>query len=210
MAPAWMACRPGFFLPVRVLSRFFRRLFLERLQAAFDPGTLHSGGTLHARQDRCAWTRYLVPVRQAEWVVYAKRPFAGPQQVLDYVGRYTHRVAISNHRLLDIENGNVRFTYQDYRADPPQSLNTMTLAAGEFIRRFLLHVLPTGFHASAITGSLVPAIAERSWPAADNFSVPRRPLRPPAHRPQRPTIVTVCKRSPGSPYMPAPPVIVES
>jgi Putative transposase/Transposase zinc-binding domain len=142
----WIASRPGCFLPVRVLSRLFRRLLLARLQAAFDAGTLHLGGTLHALRDRCEWTRYLVPVRQTEWVVYAKRPFAGPQQVLAYVGRYTHRVAIANNRLLDIENGKVRFTYKDYRTDPPQSLKTMTLAAGEFIRRFLLHVLPTGFH----------------------------------------------------------------
>lgn len=120
----------------------------SRTWAAFDAGTLHLSGTLHTLQDRCEWTRYLMPVRQTEWVVYAKRPFAGPQQVLDYIGRYTHRVAIANDRLLDIDNGEVRFTYKDYRADPPPSSppNTMTPAAGEFIRRFLLHVLPAGFH----------------------------------------------------------------
>jgi len=93
-------------------------------------------------------------LRQTEWVVYAKRPFARPQQVLDYVDRYTHRVAISNNRLLDIENGDVRFTYKDYRAGPPQSLKTMTLAAPEFIRRFLLHILPTGFHRIRYDGFL--------------------------------------------------------
>jgi hypothetical protein len=142
----WVACRPGFFLPVRVLSRLFRRLFLQHLQAAYDAETLCLEGSLAPLQDRPTWTRALAGLRQTEWVVYAKRPFAGPQQVLDYVGRYTHRVAISNDRLLDIENGEVRFTYKDYRADPPQSPKTMTLAASEFIRRFLLHVLPAGFH----------------------------------------------------------------
>lgn len=142
----WVACRPGFFLPVRVLSRLFRRLFLQDLQAAYDAGTLRLVGSLDSLRDRPAWTRALAAARQTEWVVYAKPPFAGPQQVVDYVGRYTHRVAIANHRLLDIEGGQVRFTYTDYRADPPDSSKTMTLAATEFIRRFLLHVLPTGLH----------------------------------------------------------------
>jgi len=142
----WVACRPGFFLPVRVLSRLFRRLFLQDLHAAYEAGTLHLRGSLKALQDRPTWTRALADARNTEWVVYAKRPFAGPQQVVDYVGRYTHRVAISNDRLLDIESDHVRFTYKDYRAVPSQAQKTMTLAAGEFIRRFLLHVLPTGFH----------------------------------------------------------------
>jgi hypothetical protein len=133
---------------VRVLSRLFRRLFLQHLQAAYDNDTLCLEGSLEPLQDRPTWTHALAGLRQTEWVVYAKRPFAGPQQVLDYVGRYSHRVAISNDRLLDIQHGEVRFTYTDYRADPPPSStpNTMTLAAGEFIRRFLLHVLPAGFH----------------------------------------------------------------
>ena len=142
----WVACRPGFFLPVRVLSRLFRRLFLQHLQTACDAETLCLQGSLAPLQDRPTWTRALARLRQTDWVVYAKRPFAGPPQVLDYVGRYTHRVAISNNRLLDMDNGAVRFTYKDYRADPPQSPKTMTLAASEFIRRFLLHVLPAGFH----------------------------------------------------------------
>jgi hypothetical protein len=142
----WVACRPGFFLPVRVLSRLFRRLFLQHLQAAYDAGTLRLVGGLETLQHRPTWMRALAAMRQTEWVVYAKRPFAGPQQVIDYVGRYTHRVAISNNRLLDVDGGQVRFTYKDYRADPPDSSKTMTLAATEFIRRFLLHVLPPGFH----------------------------------------------------------------
>ena len=140
----WVSCRPGFFLPVRVLSRLFRRLFLEFLQKAFDDHQLHFFSALHELQDPSAFSTYLTPLRQAEWVVYAKPPFAGPKQVLDYVGRYTHRVAISNHRLLNIEDGQVQFRYKDYRHDSQQK--TMTLSADEFIRRFLLHVLPGSFH----------------------------------------------------------------
>jgi len=139
----WISCRPGFFLPVRVLSRLFRRLFLESLQKAFDSGKLRFSASLEALGDRQAFVRYLAPLKEAEWVVYAKRPFAGPQQVLDYVGRYTHRVAISNHRLLDIENDRVRFLWKDYRDNNEQK--TMDLSAEEFIRRFLLHVLPDAF-----------------------------------------------------------------
>src|SRR5213593_1221897 len=139
----WISCRPGFFLPVRVLSRLFRRLFLKLLQKAFDSGKLHFFSSLEALQDRKAFVRHLAPARKAEWVVYAMAPFAGPQQVLDYVGRYTHRVAISNDRLLDMENGEVRFRWKDYRDDNRQK--TMTLKADEFIRRFLIHVLPNGF-----------------------------------------------------------------
>ena len=139
----WISCRPGFFLPVRVLSRLFRRLFLEYLLKAFDTGKLEFFSSLEPLRDRPAFLRHLAPTRKIEWVVYAKRPFAGPEQVLDYVGRYTHRVAISNNRLLDIADGNVTFRYKDYRHDSQQK--TMTLDADEFIRRFLLHVLPTGF-----------------------------------------------------------------
>jgi hypothetical protein len=140
----WVPCKPGFFLPVRVLSLLFRRLFLERLQNAFDDGKLRFFSALEYLRDRCEFARYLEPVRKSKWVVYAKRPFAGPEQVLDYVGRYTHRVAISNNRLLDVEAGQVSFRYKDYRNQGQQK--TMTLSAEEFIRRFLLHVLPHGFH----------------------------------------------------------------
>jgi hypothetical protein len=126
-----------------VLSRLFRRLFLEELVKAFDAGKLEFFSTLEACRDRGAFLRYPAPLREVEWVVYAKRPFAGPEQVLDYVGRYTHRVAISNDRLLDIADGNVTFRYKDYRHDSQQK--TMTLKAEAFIRRFLLHVLPDGF-----------------------------------------------------------------
>ena len=140
----WISCRPGFFLPVRVLSHLFRRLFLGYLQKAFDAGELQFFSTLEPLRERRAFLRYLAPVRQAQWVVYAKPPFAGPEQVLEYVGRYTHRVAISNNRLLDIADGTVRFRWKDYRDRNRQK--AMTVSADEFIRRFLLHVLPEGFH----------------------------------------------------------------
>ena len=140
----WIACRPRFFLPVRVLSRLFRRLFLEHLKKAFDAGQLQFFSGLQHLSERDAFRRYLAPLRKAEWVVFAKPPFAGPAQVLDYVGRYTHRVAISNNRLIDIEDNAVRFRWKDYRHGNRQKV--MTVSADEFIRRFLLHVLPEGFH----------------------------------------------------------------
>ena len=139
----WISCRDGFFLPVQVLSRLFRRLFLEKLVDAFDAGNLEFFPSLQSLRDPSSLLNYLAPLHEAEWVVYAKRPFAGPEQVLDYVGRYTHRVAISNNRLLDIAEGEVTFRYKDYRHEAQQK--TMTLEAEEFIRRFLLHVLPEGF-----------------------------------------------------------------
>jgi len=127
-----------------VLSRLFRRLFLTQLQEAFDADQLQFFSSLESLRDRQAFQRYLDSVRNVEWVVYAKPPFAGPEQVMDYVGRYTHRVAISNQRILDIENGQVKFTWRDYRDHNQQKI--MPLSADEFIRRFLLHVLPSGFH----------------------------------------------------------------
>jgi hypothetical protein len=139
----WISCRPGFLLPVRVLSRFFRRCFLEMLEKLFGAGQLRFCSSLEALRGREAFQRYLAPLRVKEWVVYSKAPFAGPQQVLDYVGRYTHRVAISNNRLLDIKEGQVTFCWKDYRDENQQKV--MTLQADEFIRRFLLHVLPPGF-----------------------------------------------------------------
>jgi len=139
----WVGCRPNFFLPVRVLSRLYRRLFLERLQAAFDGGKLQFFGRLANLREPAPFSRHVHTLRDVEWIVYAKRPFAGPQQVLDYLGRYTHRVAISNSRLLACENGQVRFRWKDYRANGKSK--AMTLDADEFIRRFLLHALPKGF-----------------------------------------------------------------
>ncbi|UIF87941.1 IS91 family transposase (plasmid) [Cupriavidus necator] len=139
----WVACRPGFFLPVRVLSRLFRRLFLEQLRHAFDTAALHFYGQLEPLQDPQAFAAFLAPAAQAEWVVYAKPPFGDARHVLDYLGRYTHRVAISNQRLVNFDNGHVTFRWKDYKH--PAATKTMTLEADEFIRRFLLHVLPDGF-----------------------------------------------------------------
>ena len=140
----WIACRPGFFLPVRVLSRRFRTLFLEGLERAFRQGRLRLGGALEPLADPDAFARCLRPLRRSEWVVYSKAPFGGPARVLDYLGRYTHRVAISNDRLVSIDDGTVRFRWKDYRQQ--HRWKTMTLPAAEFIRRFLLHTLPPGFH----------------------------------------------------------------
>lgn len=140
---SWIACRPGFFLPVKVLSRLFRRLFLAALQQAFTTGKLTFHGTLEPLREAKAFGKYLAPVAQCDWVVYAKPPFGGPAHVLNYLGRYTHRVAISNHRLLRMAEGKVTFRWKDYQHAGAKG--TMTLTADEFIRRFLLHVLPRGF-----------------------------------------------------------------
>ena len=142
----WVSCRPGFFLPVRVLSRLFRRLFLDQLAAAHAERRLTFFGDLAGLADRAAFRARLAPLRRAEWVVYAKRPFAGPEAVLAYLARYTHRVAISNSRLVSCDDKAVTFRWKDYRADGQARRKLMTLAPGEFIRRFLIHVLPTGFH----------------------------------------------------------------
>jgi hypothetical protein len=139
----WISCRPGFFLPVKVLSRLFRRLFLEQLQQAYDGNKLNFFNGLEALLSRVAFAKYLAPAKRAEWVVYAKKPFGGPEQVLQYLGRYTHRVAISNNRLLEFADGHVTFAWKDYRHESRKK--TMRLDAQEFVRRFLLHVLPSGF-----------------------------------------------------------------
>jgi predicted Zn-ribbon and HTH transcriptional regulator len=141
----WISCPPGFFLPVRVLSRVFRRLFLEAVDAAFAEGKLQFFGELESLAVPSAFTQYLAPLRQKEWVVYAKPPFGGPQQALEYLGRYTHRVALSNDRLLAVGNGEVTFQWNDYRHKHKQNSRVMTLASDEFIRRFLGHTLPPHF-----------------------------------------------------------------
>jgi len=142
----WIACRPGFFLPVRVLSRLFRRRFLEELQRLHDGGKLKFFSEHAGLADAHAFKVWLAPLRRCEWVVYAKRPFAGPQAVLAYLSRYTHRVAISNSRLLALDDRGVTFRWKDYRAKGQTRYKPMTLAPEEFMRRFLLHVLPGGFH----------------------------------------------------------------
>ena len=139
----WISCRPNYLLPVPVLAPLFRRLFLDYLRQAFDAGDLQFFSSLEPLRIRDAFLRHIAPCREKDWVVYAKRPFAGPEEVLKYVARYTHRVAISNNRLLDINDGKVQFRWKDYRDSNRHK--TMTLDADEFIRRFLLHVLPDGF-----------------------------------------------------------------
>jgi len=142
----WVACKPGFFLPVRVLSRLFRRRFLEELDRAHRTGLLQFFGEHVQLSDATAFADWLAPLRKCEWVVYAKRPFAGPAAVLAYLSRYTHRVAISNSRLVALNERGVTFKWKDYRAKGATRHKTMTLGANEFMRRFLLHVLPGGFH----------------------------------------------------------------
>jgi hypothetical protein len=145
-ARRWLSCRPGFFLPVRVLSRLFRRVFLEKLAAAHQAGRLKFFGDHTGLVDAKAFAAYLAPLRKIEWVVYAKRPFAGPAAVLAYLARYTHRVAIANSRLISADENGVTFKYKNYRLKGHDRYKTMTLKPHEFIRRFLIHVLPHGFH----------------------------------------------------------------
>ena len=142
----WIACKPGFFLPVRVLSRLFRRLFLDKLKKAHQAGELRFFTDHSNLADPAAFAGWLKPLRRQEWVVYAKRPFAGPEAVLAYLSRYTHRVAIANSRLLTLGENGVTFKWKDYRETGRTRHKTMTLATDEFIRRFLIHVLPGGFH----------------------------------------------------------------
>ena len=142
----WIACAPTFFLPVRVLSRLFRRLLLKMLTMAHKTGRLAFFGNHAALADKRAFATFLAPLRKAEWVVYAKRPFGGPQAVLAYLSRYTHRVAISNRRLISADDAGVTFKWKDYRIEGPGRYKTMTLPTHEFIRRFLMHVLPKGVH----------------------------------------------------------------
>jgi hypothetical protein len=142
----WIAARPAFLLPVRVLGKLFRRLFLTRLIALHGAGRLAFHGSLAGLAESRAFLRHLAPVRTKRWVVYAKPPFAGPEAVLAYLSRSTHRVAISNRRLIGFDEVGVTFRYKDYRRDGAERYGAMTLGTHEFIRRFLLHVLPKGFH----------------------------------------------------------------
>ena len=142
----WIACKPGFFLPVRVLSRLYRRLFLEKLSHAYHAGKLSFFGNTQKLADEAAFSHWLKPLRKIEWVVYAKRPFAGPAAVLAYLSRYTHRVAIANSRLISMDDHQVTFKWKNYRLKKPKRYAQMTLTIDEFIRRFLIHILPRGFH----------------------------------------------------------------
>jgi hypothetical protein len=175
---SWVSCRPDFFLPVRVLSRLFRRLCLEQLVAAHDAGDLQFFGDHAALADRKAFAAYLAPLHDTEWVVYAKKPFGGPQQALRYMARYTHRVAIANSRLVAIDDEGVSFKWKDYRVEGPARIKVMTLAADEFIRRFLIHVLPAGFHRIRHYGLFTNNRREQ------NIARARQLLKVPAPEPQ--------------------------
>jgi len=153
----WIACRPGFFLHVRVLSRLFRRLFLDGLLALHRAGDLSFFGELTGLADHGAFATYLAPLRKTEWVVYAKPPFGGPEAVLAYLSRYTHRVAISNSRVISADANTVAFQWKDYRIKSRDRRSVMRLATDEFIRRFLIHVLPDGFHRIRHYGLLASA-----------------------------------------------------
>ncbi len=166
----WISSRPAFLLPARVLGKLFRRLFLTRLNVLHDAGKLAFFGSIAHLSDRSAFQRHLRPARGKRWVVYAKPPFAGPQAVLAYLSRYTHRVAISNPRLVRFDEAGVAFRYKDYRRNGPDRQRVMTLTANEFIRRFLLHVLPRGFHRIRHYGLLASAARH------DNLALARRLL----------------------------------
>jgi len=176
----WVSCLPGFFLPVRVLSRLFRRLFLEKLLAAHKAGRLTFFGDHAPLADARAFAAYLAPLRKIEWVVYAKRPFGGPEAVLAYLARYTHRVAISNSRLIALGDKGVTFRWKDYRVDGHERQKIMTLTTGEFIRRFLSHVLPQGFHRIRHYGLFASARAPTTSPKPANCSPFQKPatIRP--------------------------------
>src|SRR5271170_3270094 len=163
-AKRWMPCKPGFFLSVRVLSRLFRRRFLQELQSAHRDGLLKFFGEHVDLSDADAFADWLSPLRQCEWVVYAKRPFAGPEAVLAYLSRYTHRVAISNSRLIAHDDRGITFRWKDYREHGHSRHKTMTLKTEEFMRRFLLHVLPSGFHRIRHYGLLANANRKHDIP----------------------------------------------
>jgi hypothetical protein len=173
----WVSCRPSFFLPVRVLSRLFRRLFLEKLVAAHAAGELRFFGNHAEMTDAQTFAAYLAPLRNSEWVVYSKRPFGGPEQVLRYLARYTHRVAIANRRLIACDDKGVTFKWKDYRLERRERYKVMTLATHEFIRRFLIHVLPAGFHRIRYYGLLAsPSRAANIARARELLAIPLLPI----------------------------------
>jgi hypothetical protein len=208
----WIACKPGFFLPVRVLSRLFRRLFLERLVQAHRNGQLHFFGEHAPLAHADAFAQWIAPMRRVEWVVYAKRPFAGPAAVLAYLSRYTHRVAISNQRLVAMDQHTVTFRWKDYRAKGRTLHKTMTLDADEFMRRFLLHVLPRGFHRIRAYGLM--ANAERKDKLANARALLTQPAPAPPVAPEAlPTAAAPPSASPRSatflcPHCGAPMIII--
>jgi hypothetical protein len=188
----WVASRAAFLLPVRVLGKLFRRLFLTRLIELHHAGRLTFFGAHADLADRHRFLRHLAPVRKKRWVVYAKPPFAGPEAVLAYLARYTHRVAISNRRLIAFDEAAVTFRYKDYRRKGPERQQTMTLDTHEFMRRFLLHVLPRGFHRIRHYGLLASATRKASIGRARELlavlppSEPAEPMEAPGPTPPCP------------------------
>jgi hypothetical protein len=177
----WVRCKPGFLLPVRVLSRLFRRLFLAALVDAHAAGRLAFLGAIEGLRRREAFAAHLAPLKRKKWFVYAKPLFSGPEAVLAYLARYTHRVAIANSRLIALDERSVTFRYKDYRRDGQARYRTMTLAPGEFIRRFLLHVLPKGFHRIRHYGLLASAGCKANIARAKELmAVPMPAVNPPA------------------------------
>jgi hypothetical protein len=200
----WVSARPAFLLPVRVLGKLFRRLFLTRLIALYDAGKLAFFGAIRPLAERREFLRHLSPTRGKRWVVYAKPPFAGPEAVLAYLARYTHRVAISNRRLLAFDKAGVTFRYKDYRRDDGQRQRVMTLATAEFIRRFLLHLLPRGFHRIRHYGLLAASSRKASLARARELLAVAPPLNAddPAEAP--------CKLQPPCPCCGGQMIIIET
>jgi hypothetical protein len=199
----WISSRPAFLLPVRVLGKLFRRLFLTRLTALYDAGRLAFFGSMTDLADRRTFLRHLAPVRKKRWIVYAKPPFAGPEAVLAYLSRYTHRVAISNRRLIAFDENGVTLRYKDYRREGAERHRIMTLTADEFIRRFLLHVLPRGFHRIRHYGLLASA-ARR-----DNLVLARRLLAIPSE-PEVPTPESLLDTCPPCPCCGGRMIVIET
>jgi hypothetical protein len=191
----WIGCRPNYLLPVKVLSRLFRHLMLEMLLAAHDAGRLQFFGDHAHLAGKAAFKAYLAPLHRTKWFVYSKRPFAGPEQVLAYLSRYTHRVAISNSRLIAADATGVTFSYKDYRIEGPGRYKTMTLKPDEFIRRFLMHVLPNGFHRIRHCGLLASGTKTETIARIRELIAALAPVQT-AHQPQPPDSAPATDQAP--------------
>ena len=206
-----MHCRPGFLLPVRVLSRLFRRLFLAGLADAHAAGRLAFFGELEGLRRREAFAAHLAPLKRKNWFVYAKPPFAGPEAVLAYLARYTHRVAISNSRLIALDDRGVTFRFKDYRRNGRARYRTMTLMPDEFIRRFLLHILPKGFHRIRHYGLFATATCKANIARARELIAAPMPSREtPAEYNDDGTTGTVAEHRPPCPCCGGRMIIVET
>jgi hypothetical protein len=207
----WMRCRPSFLLPVRVLSRLFRRLFLSRLADTHAAGRLAFFGELDGLRHRKTFTAHLAPLGRKNWFVYAKPPFAGPEAVLAYLARYTHRVAISNSRLIGLNERGVTFRYKDYRRNGRARYGNMTLAPDEFIRRFLLHILPKGFHRIRHYGLLATAACKANVARArELIAAPLPSMETPAEHDHAGTTGAVAEHRPPCPCCGGRMIIVET